>query len=67
MLRALELAHVVGVPLHPPVAQGSKREYDCLASHRKNPAGGYKATHEAFTGVARSAKRRRRIPVEVLP
>jgi hypothetical protein len=54
------------VPLHPPVAQGSKKHYGCLAAHRANPAGGYKASHQVHSGTAATAKRRRRIPMEVL-
>ena len=57
-------AHVV--PLHPPVAQGSKRRYGCLCAHRANPAGGYKVTHEKCTGISKVSKRRRRIPVEYI-
>ena len=57
-------SHVV--PLHPPVAQGSKRTYGCLDCHRRNPAGGYKVTHEACTGVSCTAKRRRRIHLECI-
>ena len=50
------------VALHPPVCQGSKRKYSCLAAHRKNPAGGgYKAHHEAITGTSQAAKRRRKM------
>ena len=49
------------VPQHPPVAQGSKRTYSCLACHRTNPAGGYKVTHEKCSGTSRNAKRRRRV------
>ena len=50
------------LPLHPPIAQGSKKHYGCLAAHRTNPAGGYKvSSSESLT-----AKRRRRIPMEVL-
>ena len=26
--------------LHPPIAQGSKIKYGCLAAHRRNPLGG---------------------------
>ena len=54
------------VPLHPPVAQGSNRRFSCLAAHRNNPAGGYKVSHQVLTGVSSTAKRRRRIPMEVL-
>ena len=54
------------VPLHPPVAQGSKRRYACLHCHRQNPAGGYKVHHEHCTGTSRESKRRRRIPVEIV-
>ena len=50
------------VPLHPPVTQGSSKEYACLAHHRANPAGGYKASHQVHTGVSQTVKRRRRIP-----
>ena len=54
------------VPLHPPVAQGSGKRYCCLSAHRANPAGGYKCTHEKMTGTSTSAKRRRRIPMEIV-
>ena len=54
------------VPLHPPLAQGSKRRYACLHCHRQNPAGGYKAAHQACTGTSVDSKRRRRIPIEIL-
>ena len=54
------------VPLHPPITQGSRKEYACLAHHRSNPAGGYKVSHQIHTGVSHTAKRRRRIPMEVL-
>ena len=55
------------IALHPPVAQGSKRKYGCLGSHRCNPAGGgYKAFCERVTGCAKSAKRRRKLPFQVV-
>ena len=54
------------LPLHPPIAQGSKKHYGCLAAHRNNPAGGYKVSSTVHTGVSSTAKRRRRIPMEVL-
>ena len=54
------------VPLHPPVAQGSNKRHACLAAHRANPAGGYKVSQQIHTGVSATAKRRRRIPMEVL-
>ena len=60
--RCSTAAHVV--PLHPTVAQASKRHYCCLANHRVNPAGGYKVTHEKCTGTSSMAKRRRRVPFE---
>ena len=50
------------VALHPPIAQGSKIHYGCLAAHRRNPlGGGYKETHENITGTSKAAKRRRKL------
>ena len=54
------------VPLHPVVAQGSRKEFACLAHHRTNPAGGYKVSHQIHTGTSTTAKRRRRIPFVTL-
>ena len=54
------------VPLHPAIAQGSGKRYGCLAAHRANPAGGYKVSHQAHTEISVTAKRRRRIPMEVV-
>ena len=48
--------------LHPPVAQGSKVTYGCLAAHRRDPTGGgYKQHHEDISGTSKMSKRRRKI------
>ena len=50
------------IALHPPVCQGSKRQYGCLAAHRRNPGGnGYKDHHEQVSGTCAGSKRRRKI------
>ena len=54
------------LPLHPPAPQGSKKRYGCLAAHRTNPAGGYRVSHEVLSGTSKNAKRRRRIPMELI-
>ena len=41
------------LPLHPPIAQGSKKHYGCLAAHRNNPAGGYKVSSTSTQGYLR--------------
>ena len=35
-------------------------------AHRTNPAGGYRLSHEVLSGTSKNAKRRRRIPMELL-
>jgi hypothetical protein len=62
----LQHRHVRWAALHPPVTQGSKQKYGCLAAHRCNPAGGYKVTTEVLSGTSATSKRRRRVPVVVL-
>ena len=54
------------LPLHPPVAQGSNRHYKCLEMHRKNPAGGYRCTHQTLAGIDKTLKRRRRVAMELV-
>ena len=55
------------IALHPPIAQGSKRKYGCLGAHRCNPAGGgYKEFCERVTGCSKNAKRRRKLPFQVV-
>ena len=54
------------VPLHPTVAQGSKRKYDCLTQHRKNQCGGYKVTYQAYTSTSAVSKRRRKVRVQLI-
>jgi len=50
------------VALHPTICQGSKRKYECLAMHRKNPmGGGYKEHHQSISGTSTMSKRRRAI------
>ena len=50
------------VALHPPIAQGSKIKYGCLAAHRRDPlGGGYKQHHQDITGTSKASKRRRKI------
>lgn len=50
------------VALHPPVCQGSKRKYGCLAAHRRCPnGGGYKEWVEGVDGTAQISKRRRKL------
>ena len=53
------------VALHPPVCQGSKRKYGCLAAHRRCPqGGGYKEFHEGVSGTSAASKRRRKINLQ---
>ena len=54
------------VPLHPTVAQGSKRKYDCLTQHHKNQCGGYKVTHQTCTGTSTDSKRRRKVRIQFI-
>ena len=54
------------IALHPTVAQGSKRKYDCLMQHRKNPCGGYKVTHQTCTGTSTDSKRRRKVRIQFI-
>ena len=55
------------IALHPPVAQGSKRKYGCLAAHRRNPmGGGYKEHAEEVTGTSQASERRRKIDIQFL-
>jgi len=50
------------IALHPPIAQGSKIKYSCLAAHRRDPlSGGYMQHHEEVTGTSKSSKRRRKL------
>ena len=50
------------IALHPPVTQGSKRKFGCLAAHRRNPMGeGYVGYHQAITGTSTASKRRRKL------
>ena len=48
------------------MAQGSNRHYNCLEMHRKNPAGGYRCTHQTLAGIDKTAKRRRRVRMELV-
>jgi hypothetical protein len=34
--------------------------------HRKNPAGGYRCTHQILAGIDKTAKRRRRVRMELV-
>ena len=55
------------IALHPPVVQGSKRKYGCLAAHRRNPmGGGYKEHAEEVTGTSQASERRRKIDIQFL-
>ena len=50
------------IALHPPMAQGSKLRYGCLAAHRRDPtSGGYKQHHQEISGTSKMSKRRRKI------
>jgi len=53
--------------LHPPITQGARRKYGCLAAHRRDPTGGgYKQFHEGVTGTSKSSKRRRKLNMHVI-
>jgi hypothetical protein len=51
------------VPLHPMVAQGSKRRYGCLAAHRRDPNDSYKMMLEKAEGISVKSKKTRRVAV----
>ena len=40
--------------LQPPVTQGFKCHYGCLATHRRNPTGdGYASFHQSVSGTSK--------------